>query len=107
MSDVAHYWHLDYSLDALAIMYTNDDQFVPMNAISDAPTNFDLYHLIMVYSYLHVCCTYIVHMANINISLVQCRRLNRHSCLFEVGVDILSLNQQFETIFYTEHKHFE
>ena len=41
MSDVAHCWYFDHCLYALAIMYTNDDQFVPMNAISDTSSNFD------------------------------------------------------------------
>ena len=28
-------------------MYTNDDQIVTMNAISNTPSNFDFYHLIL------------------------------------------------------------
>ena len=39
MFDVAHCWYYDYCLDAIAIMYTNDEKFVPMNAISDTSTN--------------------------------------------------------------------
>ena len=33
--------------------------------------------------------------------------LTVHDCLIEVGDDILSLDQQFETFCYTEHKHFD
>ena len=54
----------DHCLDALAIMYTNDDQFVPMNAISNTQTNFDFYHLIFWYLYLHLYCTYIVNITH-------------------------------------------
>ena len=50
----AHCWYSDQCLCALAIMYTYDDQFVPMNAISDTPTNFDFHHLILGYSYPHL-----------------------------------------------------
>ena len=64
MSDVAHCWNSDYCSDALAIMYTNDDQFVPMNTISDTPANFDFHHLILGYSYPHLYCTYIVNITH-------------------------------------------
>ena len=64
MSDVAHGWYYDYCLYALAIMYTNDDQFVPMNTISDTSSNFDFYHLILEYLYPHLCCTYIVNITH-------------------------------------------
>ena len=37
MFDVAYCCYSDYCLDAFAIMYTNDDQLVPMNAISNTP----------------------------------------------------------------------
>ena len=37
----------------------------------------------------------------------QCQHLSEHDCLIEVGEDILSLDQQFETFCYTEHKHFD
>ena len=37
----------------------------------------------------------------------QCQHLTEHDCLIEVGEDILSLDQQFETFCYTEHKHFD
>ena len=37
----------------------------------------------------------------------QCQHLTEHDCLFEVGEDILSLDQQFETFCYTEHKQFD
>ena len=37
----------------------------------------------------------------------QCQHLAMHDCLFEVGEDILSMNQQFEIFCYTEHKHLE
>ena len=57
MSDVAHCWYSDYCLNALAIMYTSDDQIVPVNAISDTPTNFDFDHLILEYLYPHLYCT--------------------------------------------------
>ena len=60
MSDVVHCWYSDYCLYALAITYTNVDQFVPMNIISNTPTNFDFYHLIFGYLYPHLYCTYIV-----------------------------------------------
>ena len=49
MSDVAHCWYSDHYSFELAIMYTNDDQFVPMNAISDTSTNFDFYHIYIIY----------------------------------------------------------
>ena len=63
--DVAHCLLIyDHCLDALAIMYTNDDQFVPMNAISNTLTNFDFYHLILGYLYLHLYCTYIVNITH-------------------------------------------
>ena len=64
MSDVAHCWYYDYSLYALAIMNTNADQFVPMNVISDTPTNFDFYHQILGYLYPHLYCTYIVNITH-------------------------------------------
>ena len=62
MFDVVHCWYSDYCLDALAIMNINDDQIVPMNAISNAPSNFDFYHLIQGYSYvyIYIYCTYVV-----------------------------------------------
>ena len=53
-----------YCLYALAIMYTNDNLFFPMNAISDTPTNFDYYHLILGYSYHHLYCTFIVNITH-------------------------------------------
>ena len=37
----------------------------------------------------------------------QCQHQTEHDCLIEVGEDILSLDQQFETFCYTEHKHFD
>ena len=37
----------------------------------------------------------------------QCQHLSEHDCLIEVDEDILSLDQQFETFCYTEHKHFD
>ena len=37
----------------------------------------------------------------------QYQHLSEHDCLIEVGEDILSLDQQFETFCYTEHKHFD
>ena len=47
-------------------------------------------------------------MANImKILPEQCQHLTEHDCLIEVGEDILSLDQQFETFCYTEHKHFD
>ena len=49
MFDVAHSWYSDQCVYALAVMYTNDDQFVPMNAISDTPTIFYFNNLIMGY----------------------------------------------------------
>ena len=64
MFDVAHCWYYHYCLDALAIMYTNDDQFVPMNAISNTPTYFDFYHLILGYLYPRLYCTYIVNITH-------------------------------------------
>ena len=64
MSDVAHCWYSDNCLDALAIMHTNDDQFVPMNTISDTSTKFDFYHLILGYLYPHLYCTYIVNITH-------------------------------------------
>ena len=46
-------------------------------------------------------------MANImEILPEQCQHITEHDCLFEVVEDILSLDQQFETFCYTEHKHF-
>ena len=61
---VAHCWYYDYCLDALAIMYTSD--IVPMNAISDPPSNFYFYHLILEYSYpyLYLYCAYIVNITH-------------------------------------------
>ena len=47
MFDVAYCWYSDHCYDAFAIMYTNDDQIVTMNAISNTPSNFDFYHLIL------------------------------------------------------------
>ena len=45
-------------------------------------------------------------MANIiKILPEQCQHLTEHDCLIEVGEDILSLDQQFETFCYAEHKH--
>ena len=64
MSDVAYCWYSDYCLYALAIMYTNDDQFVPMNVMSDTPTNFDFHHLILEYLYPHLYCTHIVNITH-------------------------------------------
>ena len=47
-------------------------------------------------------------MANIvKIWVEQCQHLAKHDCLIEVGEDILSLDQQFETFCYTEHIHFD
>ena len=47
-------------------------------------------------------------MANIiKILHEQCQHLTKHDCSIEVGEDILSLDQQFETFCYTEHKHFD
>ena len=37
----------------------------------------------------------------------QYQHLSEHDCLIEVGEDILSLDPQFETFCYTEHKHFD
>ena len=34
---VVHCWYYDYCLDALAMMYTNDDKIVPLNAMSNTP----------------------------------------------------------------------
>ena len=59
---VAHYWYSDYCVDALAIMNTNDDQIVPMNAISNTPSNLDFYHLMLGYSYPYLYCSYIVNI---------------------------------------------
>ena len=64
MSDIAHCWYSDHCLYALAIMYTNDDEFVPMNAISDTSTNIDFHHLILEYLYPHLYCTYIVNITH-------------------------------------------
>ena len=47
MFDVAYCWYSDHCYDAFAIMYTNDDQIVTMNAISNTSSNFDFYHLIL------------------------------------------------------------
>ena len=44
---------------------------------------------------------------NIKILPEQCLHLTKHDCLIEVGEDILSLDQQFETFCYTEHKQFD
>ena len=47
-------------------------------------------------------------MANIiKILPEQCQHLTKHECLIEVGEDILSLDQQFETFYYTENKLFD
>ena len=47
-------------------------------------------------------------MANImKILPEQCQHQTEHDCLIEVGEDILSLDQKFETFCYTEHKHFD
>ena len=44
-------------------------------------------------------------MANIiKILPEQCQHPTEHDCLIEVGEDISSLDQQFETFCYTEHK---
>ena len=64
MSDFAHYWYSDYCLYALAIIYTNDDQFVPINIISDTSKKFDFYHLVLEYLYPHLYCTCIVNITH-------------------------------------------
>ena len=61
---VARCWYYDYCLDAIAITYTNYDQIVPLNAISNTPSNLDFYHLILEYSYPHLYCTYIVNITH-------------------------------------------
>ena len=59
---VPHCWYSDNCIDALAIMYANDDQIVPMNAISNTQSNIDFNHLILEYSYPYSYRAYIVNI---------------------------------------------
>ena len=60
MFDIAHCSYSDYCLDTLTVMNINDDQIVPMNAISNSPTNFYFYHL-MLGIHIHIYIVNIIH----------------------------------------------
>ena len=61
---VAHCWYSDRLLYALAIMYTNDDQIGPMNAISDTQTNFYFHRLFLGQSYPDLYCSFIANITH-------------------------------------------
>ena len=61
---VAHCWYYDHCLDALAIMYTNYYKIVPLNAMSNTPSNLHFNYLILEYSYPYQYCTYIVNITH-------------------------------------------
>ena len=64
MIDFAQCWYSSNCLHAFIFIDIIDNQFVPINEVSNAPLNLNFYDSILRYSYLNLYCTYTVNITH-------------------------------------------